>query len=332
MTSIQLSHGGGGVEMNELLHSLFYKYFSNETLLKAEDAAVLEVNGKIAYTTDSYTVSPIVFKGGNIGTIAVAGTLNDIAMMGAKPLYLSAGFMIEEGLDYETLELIVKSMADELSHTEAKIVCGDTKVVPKGAVDKIFINTSGIGIVEYEGISAHNISDSDAIIVSNEVGKHGATIFAHREGVESSENLKSDCAVLYPAIKELLASGVKVKALRDATRGGLSAVLNEWAEASNICLEIEESGIKVSDEVRGLCELFGFEPYDLANEGTFVIAVADEDKEKALKVLQENSLTTKASIIGEATTKKIGKVILKNPWGSTRYLELPKGELLPRIC
>lgn len=332
MKTIQLSHGGGGAEMNELLNSLFFKYFSNDILLKSEDAALLEVKNKIVFTTDSYTVSPIVFNGGNIGTIAVAGTLNDIAMMGARPLYLSAGFMIEEGLEYETLELIVKSMAEELAHTEAKIVCGDTKVVPKGAVDKIFINTSGIGEIEYEGISAHNISDGDTIIVSNEVGKHGATIFAHREGLETSQNLKSDCAVLYPAIKALTTSGIKIKAIRDATRGGLSAVLNEWADMSNVCLEIEEGQIALSDEVRGLCELFGFDPFDLANEGTFVLAVDSDDATKALDILRQNTLTQKASIIGVASSKKLGKVILKNPWGSSRYLELPKGELLPRIC
>jgi hydrogenase expression/formation protein HypE len=332
ITTVQLSHGGGGVEMNELLNGLFYKHFANDILLKAEDAAVFEIAGKIAYTTDSFTVSPIEFSGGNIGSLAIAGTLNDLSVMGAEPLYLSAGFMIEEGLAFETLERIVKTMADELAQSNAKIVCGDTKVVPKGAVDQIFINTSGVGQVRVDGISAHAIREGDAIIVSNNIGQHGATIFAHREGISMSGNLSSDCAVLEPAIKELLASGVEIHAMRDATRGGLAAVLNEWAVASEVCIEIDERDIPVSDEVRGVCELFGFEPYDFANEGTFVLALPASETDKALATLKANGITAHSAKIGNVTMRKPSKVVLNTPWGSARYLELPKGELLPRIC
>ncbi len=329
---IQLSHGGGGEETNTLIHDLFYRYFSNDILIAAEDAAVLEVKNKIAFTTDSFTVSPIFFNGGNIGKLAIAGTVNDLAMMGAKPVYLSSAFMIEEGFSFDDLETIVKSMADELNVSGAKIVCGDTKVVPKGAVDQIFINTSGIGEIKQEGISAKQLQEGDVIIVSGDVGRHGAAILMEREGLGITGDLKSDCATLWPAVKALLDANVSLSALRDATRGGLSAVLNEWAEQSNVCLEIEEASVPVDEAVQGICELFGFEAFDFANEGTFIIAVAEQDAALALEVLQSIDITQKASQIGRVTMKKNKKVILHSLYGSSRYLDLPKGELLPRIC
>ncbi len=268
-----LSHGGGGEESNQLICKLFFKHFDNEILLRDEDTAVLHIQNKIAFTNDSFTVSSIFFSGGNIAKLAIAGTVNDLAMMGAKPLYISCGFMIEEGLLYEELEMIVKTMAEELAVSGAKIVCGDTKVVPKGSVDNIFINTSGIGEVQASDISAHNL-----------------------EG------------------------------------GGLAAVLNEWAMTSDICIELEEQSILISDDVQGLCEIFGFEASDFANEGTFVLAVKSEYAQKTIELLHtfENSKT--AAIIGKVTRRKKQKVILNTAWGSSRYLDLPKGELLPRIC
>ncbi|MBN2869369.1 MAG: hydrogenase expression/formation protein HypE [Campylobacterales bacterium] len=330
MRRIQLSHGGGGEEMGALVRDLFYRHFGNEILLKSEDAAVLEVNGKIAFTTDSFTVSPIFFSGGDIGKIAVAGTVNDLAMMGARPLYLSCGFMIEEGLEVEVLERIVSSMAAELAVSGAAIVCGDTKVVPRGAVDKIFINTSGIGEIVCEGISAHALREGDLLLVSRDIGAHGAAILAAREGMELSSHPKSDCATLWPAVEALIQNGIAVRAMRDATRGGVSAVLNEWAAASQVCLEVEEEAVPVCDEVRGLCEMMGFEAVDLANEGTFVAAVDPADAQEALAVLRRSNPA--AAQIGTVTLHKQGRVILKTGWGSRRYLELPKGELLPRIC
>ncbi len=332
MNQIQLSHGGGGEETNSLINDLFYKYFNNEILIKAEDAAVLEVEKKIAFTTDSFTVSPIFFNGGNIGKLAIAGTVNDLAMMGAKPLYLSAGFIIEEGFAYSELETIVKTMAEELEVSGAKIVCGDTKVVPRGSVDQIFINTSGIGEIEREGISANNLHEGDVIIVSGDVGRHGAAILMEREGLGISGDLQSDCATLWPAVKALIDSDVTISALRDATRGGLSAVLNEWAKQSGVCLEIEEASVPVEDEVNGICELFGFEAFDFANEGTFIIAVPPLHAQLAIHALQKAAVSSKATIIGRVTMKKEGKVILHSLYGSSRYLDLPKGELLPRIC
>ena len=323
---ITLAYGGGGEETNKLINGLFYKYFSNPLLESAEDAAVVELNGKTAFTTDSFTVSPIFFNGGNIGKLAIAGTCNDLAMMGAKPEFLSCGFIIEEGLELEELEVIVKTMADELNKVGAKIVCGDTKVVPAGSVDKIFINTSGIGSVIKENISAHNLKEGDRIIVSRDIGRHGSVVMAHRYEVQT--DLNSDCKILWEEVKALIDAGIDIKALRDATRGGLSAVLNEWAIASNVAIEIEEEKIPISDEVVGLCEIFGFEPMDLANEGTFIVAVNENDANKAKEILKK--FNENAEIIG--VVKEGKKVILKSPWGSKRYIELPKGELLPRIC
>ena len=326
MKTITLSYGGGGEESNELISNLFYKHFSNPILEQAEDSAVLEVNSNIAFTTDSFTVSPIFFNGGDIGKLSIVGTCNDLAMIGAKPKYISCSFIIEEGFSYDELEKIVLSQKKELEKIDAKIVCGDTKVVPKGAVDKVFINTTGIGEIIYKGISAHNLETGDSVLVSRDIAKHGSVIMSHRYGVES--DIVSDCKLLWPEVEALIKNGIKIKALRDATRGGISAVLNEWSKASNVLIELEEDKIPIDDDVIGLCEIFGFEAMDLANEGTFILAVANEDKEKALLILKQ--FNKNASIIGEV--KEGNKVVLKSPYGSKRYIDLPKGELLPRIC
>ena len=283
--TITLAHGNGGAENNELITKVFYKAFKNDILSKSEDAAVIQ-NGTLAFSTDSFTVSPLFFNGANIGKLAVCGTCNDLAMMGAKPKYLTCSVIIEEGFEIRELEKIVKSMKEELEVNGAIIVSGDTKVVPKGAVDKIFINTTGIGEILYKGISSNNITENDLILVSRDIGAHGATIFAAREGMDLETSLKSDCASLYPQVKALIDSGIKITALRDATRGGVSAVLNEWAKQSDICIEIEEEKIPICDEVKGICEILGFEAMSLANEGTFVLAIPNEDALKALEVLQ----------------------------------------------
>ncbi|MDG6774150.1 hydrogenase expression/formation protein HypE [Thiomicrorhabdus sp. ZW0627] len=335
MKVVELSHGGGGAETQQLIQQLFYRHFANDVLLKSEDAAVLSLQGQTAFTTDSFTVSPLFFSGGNIGNLAIAGTLNDLSMMGAKPLYLSCAFIIEEGLPFDTLEKVVQSMADELQNSDAKIVCGDTKVVPRGAVDKLFINTSGIGEISTGQIvkpSAHNLQMGDAVIVSGDIGRHGAVVMAERESINLHGDFKSDCQVLWPAVKALLDAGLELHALRDATRGGLAALLNEWANSSEVCIEIEEEKIPVSESVRGLCELLGFEAYDFANEGTFAIALPCSQVEQALQVLSQFDFTQKAAVIGKVTDFQAGLVVLQTPWGSQRVLELPKGELLPRIC
>jgi hydrogenase expression/formation protein HypE len=303
--TITLAHGNGGAENNELITKVFYKAFKNDILSKSEDAAVIQ-NGTLAFSTDSFTVSPLFFNGANIGKLAICGTCNDLAMMGAKPKYLTCSVIIEEGFEIRELEKIVKSMKEELEVNGAIVVSGDTKVVPKGAVDKIFINTTGIGEILYKGISSNSITENDLILVSRDIGAHGATIFAAREGMDLDTSLKSDCASLYPQVKALIDSGIKITALRDATRGGVSAVLNEWAKQSDICIEIDEE--------------------------TFVLAIPNEDALKALEVLQTFEYSKTASIIGKVTQQYEQRVILNSQWGTKRFLDIPTGELLPRIC
>jgi hydrogenase expression/formation protein HypE len=327
--TIRLAHGNGGQENNELISNIFYKAFENDILAKSEDAAVIE-DGKLVFSTDSFTVDPLFFAGGDIGKLAVCGTCNDLAMMGAKPKYLTVSFIIEEGFEIPKLQTVVDSMKKELKNNDVIIVSGDTKVVPKGSVDKLFVNTTGIGQVLQSGISSNNISDDDVIIVSGDIGRHGAVIFASREGIELQSNLQSDCKSLYPIVKDLIDNDISITALRDATRGGLSAVLNEWANQSNISIEVQEDKIPVCDEVMGLCEILGFEAASLANEGTFVLAIKKDDANKALEILKKYNQS--ASIIGTVNNNQQKKVILKSAWGTSRYLESPTGELLPRIC
>lgn len=326
---VTLAHGNGGEENNALIRKIFYKHFENEILSRSEDAAVIE-EGRLAFTTDSFTVSPLFFPGGNIGKLAICGTCNDLAMMGAKPKYLSCSVIIEEGFDMELLERITISMKEELAKNGAMIISGDTKVVPKGSVDQLFINTTGIGEITFSGISSSALKEGMTILVSRDVGAHGATIFAAREGITMQSNLETDCDSLYPSVKALLDAGIKPVALRDATRGGVAAVLNEWATASNVSIEVEEANVPVRDEVTGLCELLGFEAMVLANEGTFVLCVEASEATEALKVLQ--AIHPNAAIIGTVSNAHIGKVVLNSSWGTKRFLDLPTGEILPRIC
>ncbi|GGI87017.1 hydrogenase expression/formation protein HypE [Shewanella gelidii] len=330
--TVQLSHGGGGKEMNLLIKKIFFKAFDNPILQSEEDAAALHFNGPTAFTTDSFTVAPLFFAGGDIGKLAVAGTVNDLAMMGAQPEYLSCSFIIEEGFPVDDLTTIVNSMASELEKSGAKVVCGDTKVVPKGCADGLFINTSGVGHIKTQGISVKSLAKDDAIIVSRDVGRHGAAILMAREGLTLESDLTSDCATLWPAMDALMQAGIPIHAARDATRGGLSAVLNEWVQASNVGISVHEKHIPVCDEVKGLCELYGFEPYDLANEGTFILAVPKDVAEKALEIIQQFDFSANAAIVGDVDEERRGKVVLVTPWGSSRYLDVPQGELLPRIC
>jgi hydrogenase expression/formation protein HypE len=327
--TITLAQGNGGEENNELIKKVFYKAFKNEILERSEDAAVI---GNLAMSTDSFTVSPLFFAGADIGKLAVCGTCNDLAMMGAKPAYLTCSVIIEEGFEVESLERIVESMRSELAINGAVVVSGDTKVVPKGSVDKIFINTTGLGEIVQAGISSNNVSEEDVILINRDIGCHGATIFAAREGMEMSSTLKSDCNSLYPQVKALMDGGIKITAMRDATRGGVAAVLNEWARQSNVCIEVEEEKIPVSDEVKGICEMLGFEATALANEGTFVLAIHKDHALQALEILKGFEVCAMASVVGEVTQKYPQKVILKSPWGTSRFLETPNGELLPRIC
>ncbi|QOY52783.1 hydrogenase expression/formation protein HypE [Candidatus Sulfurimonas baltica] len=329
--TITLAQGNGGEENNELISKVFYKAFKNDILEKSEDAAIIH-NGELAFSTDSFTVSPLFFAGADIGKLAVCGTCNDLAMMGAKPKYLTCSVIIEEGFSTSELEIIVSSMKKELEVNGAIVVSGDTKVVPRGSVDKIFINTTGIGEVIKKGISSNNITQDDLIIVNRDIGCHGATIFSAREGIEMSSSLKSDCESLFAQVKALIDANINITAMRDATRGGVSAVLNEWSKQSNICIEVQEDKIPVSDEVVGICEMLGFEATALANEGTFVLAINKEDAQKAVEILKTFQNCSNATIIGKVTDRHLKRVILNSSFGTSRFLETPSGELLPRIC
>ena len=329
--TVTLAQGNGGEENNELITKVFYKAFENEILERSEDAAVIH-GGELAFSTDSFTVSPLFFNGGDIGKLSICGTCNDLAMMGAKPKYLTCSVIIEDGFELESLECIVASMKHELEINGATVVSGDTKVVPRGSVDKIFINTTGIGEIIKGDVSSNNITHDDVILVNRDIGCHGAAIFAAREGIEMSSTLKSDCNSLFPQVKALLDANIAITAMRDATRGGVAAVLNEWAKQSNVCIEVIEESIPVSDEVGGICEMLGFEATVLANEGTFVLAVQKEDAARAVEILKSFDMCTKASMIGSVTSVHPQKVVLKSEWGTSRFLETPNGELLPRIC
>ncbi len=324
MKNISLAHGGGGEEMNELLTKLF-KIFDNEILNANNDAAIL---GNLALSTDSFVLSPIFLdEEVNIGKLCVCGSINDVLMVGAKPKYLSLGLILEEGFELEKLERILKSIKEECEKCGVMLVCGDTKVVPKGKADEIYINTTALGEIISKKESK-NIKAGLSILLSGDIGRHGASVLIKRNELEA--DIKSDCKALNKEVLELLEKDIKVVAMRDATHGGLSAVLNEWAKQSGNDLLIFEEKIIVQDEVLGLCELFGYEAYELANEGTFILCVEKEDELKALEILKKYNVN--ASIIGEVLEEKKARVILQNAYGAKRFLESPKGELLPRIC
>ncbi|WP_096028224.1 hydrogenase expression/formation protein HypE [Campylobacter lanienae] len=327
MKKILLAHGGGGQEMNELINGLIFRIFDNEILAQSNDSAILNLSGKLAFSTDSFVVSPTKFPGGDIGKIAVCGTINDLAMVGAKPRYISCALIIEEGLGIDELKEILNSMKSTADEAGVSIVCGDTKVVSKGSCDKIFINTSGIGEIIKES-RVENLKSGAKILLSGDVGRHGAVILANRN--ELNLDLQSDCKPLNNVVEALLNANIAPLAMRDATRGGLSAVLNEWAKACGRDIKISEDSIAVSDEVMGICEILGFEPYELANEGTFVLAVEPQDEMKALEILKK--FDPKSNSIGEILDSNKANVIIQNSYGASRFMEPPKGELLPRIC
>jgi len=333
---ILLNHGSGGKMTHELISSLFMKYFDNPVLRAQTDSAILNIDSRlIAFTTDSYVVSPVFFPGGNIGKLAVCGTVNDLAVSGAKPLYLSCGFIIEEGLPFSELEDIVKTMAAEAASAGVLIVTGDTKVVNKGSCDKIFINTAGIGRLDEnrKDISTgKGIIPGDKIIVNGCVGNHGAAILCARNSVEYYSGILSDCASLNTMIENVLQISKKVKFMRDATRGGLGTVLCELAEKKEFGVDLTESEIPLDESVRGLCEIFGYDPLFMANEGKVVIVVASEDAAKVLETLQASETGKDAAVIGEISSTHQGLVVMITGIGGSRLIDMPAGEQLPRIC
>lgn len=331
---ILLSHGSGGKQTNSLISDLFFKYFNNSILNEMNDAAQLTLGGnRIAFTTDSFVVNPIFFNGGNIGKLAVCGTVNDIAVSGAKPLFLSSAFIIEEGFEISKLEEIVKSMAEEAEKAGVKIVAGDTKVVEKGSADGVFINTTGIGLIKEDiNIKASNAKPGDVVIVNGTLGDHGITIMCERNGLGFEGDIKSDCASLNGLIECMLEACTDIHVLRDATRGGIAAVLNEIAQASNVSIKINENSIPVSDEISGVCELLGLDPLYIANEGKLCAFVPEQYADKVLEAMKDHPLGVNSSIIGKVVEGNNNKVYIDTIVGGQRIVDMPSGQQLPRIC
>lgn len=335
MEIITLSHGSGGKATNKLINNLFYKYFNNEILLQKNDSSVLPfINGRIAMSTDSFVINPIFFEGGDIGKLAICGTINDICMSGAKPLYISVGFIIEEGLPINDLEKIVQSMSKTAKEAGIKIVTGDTKVVEKGSCDKIYINTTGIGVVESNNtyLSGDNVKDGDMIIISGTLGDHGMCIMNKRENLGFESSIKSDCCLLNKLIEDILSVSNKVKVLRDPTRGGLATTLNEIIEHSNISMEIEEDFIPVKPEVAAMCEILGLDPLFIANEGKLVVIVDESDVNNVLNIMKNNPVGKNSVLLGKAIDDGKNKLYLKTNIGGRRIVNMPEGEMLVRIC
>jgi len=331
---VLLGHGSGGGLSHELIEGLFVRYFANPLLLPLEDATVFRFpQGRIAFTTDSYVVKPLFFPGGDIGRLAVCGTVNDLSMRGAQPLYLSAGFIIEEGFPVSDLERIVASMATAAKEAGVSIVCGDTKVVERRAADGLYINTAGVGVVA-EGISVsiRNAKPGDAVIVSGTMGDHGVCVLSQRKSLHFRSPLQSDAAPLNGLARAVLEASGEVHAMRDPTRGGLATTLKEIATGSSVGIEVEEEQIPVSDAVRGACEMLGLDHLYLANEGKLVAVVAASDASSVLEAMRQDPHGRDASLIGRITADHPAMVTIRNPFGARRILEMLASDQFPRIC
>jgi len=349
-THITLAHGSGGRAMHDLIEGLFLDYFRNPLLERLEDQAVFDIaanaptsNGhastRLAYSTDSYVVSPVFFPGGDIGKLAINGTVNDLAMSGARPLYLSSGFILEEGFAIDDLKKILASMRDAAAEAGVTVVTGDTKVVQKGSADKIFINTSGIGIVEAPlNLSASRAQPGDKVLLSGMLGDHGTTIMIARGELELETDIESDCAPLNSLVAEMIDEASKLNALaglhclRDPTRGGLATTLNEIALSAEVCIEIKEELIPVREEVKGACEILGLDPLYVANEGKLVAIVSADLAEPLVSRMKQHRYGADACIIGEVKNEPQGIVSMRTGFGGTRIVDMLVGEQLPRIC
>jgi hydrogenase expression/formation protein HypE len=330
---ILLAHGSGGRLAHDLVEKSFVRALANPLLDRLDDSAVFDLSGKLAFTTDSYVVSPIFFPGGDIGKLAVCGTVNDLATSGAKPLYLSLSFIIEEGLSLSELEKIVASVQKAVTEAGVKIVTGDTKVVTRGSADKLFINTAGVGLIpEGVDISGANAKPGDKVLLSGTIGDHGIAVVSKREGLSFATKLKSDCAPLGDLVADMLKASPNIHALRDPTRGGLATSLNELARQSKVSIRIEEKEIPVREEVLAACEMLGFDPLYVANEGKMIAIVPPGDADSVLKAMRKNKYGKKAAIIGEVMAGNPGRVVMKTVLGSSRIVDMMVGDLLPRIC
>ena len=333
---ILLGHGSGGKLSHDLIDELFAKHFSNPVLDQQTDSAVLDINtSKLSFTTDSFVVDPIFFPGGNIGNLAIAGTVNDLAVSGAVPKYLSCGFIIEEGFPIEELETIVKSMASDAKEAGIHIVTGDTKVVDRGKCDKVFINTSGVGEIASNRLSisfGEGIKPGDKIIINGSIGDHGMAVMAARNELNIQTHIESDCAPLNNMIEQVLNSSSGVRFMRDATRGGLGTVLSELVSKNEFGIEVYEDKLVVNENVRGLCELLGFDPLYVANEGKVVMIVNSDEADNVLNTIKESPYGKEASIIGEISSDHAGMAWLNTSVGGKRVIDMLSGQQLPRIC
>ncbi|HZT22754.1 MAG TPA: hydrogenase expression/formation protein HypE [Verrucomicrobiae bacterium] len=329
-----MAHGGGGRLMHQLLEEVFGKAFGNPILNTRHDSALFKVPcGRLAMTTDSYVVRPLFFPGGDIGSLAVHGTVNDLAMSGARPVYLSTAFIIEEGLPLETLWRVVCSMRQAAQTCGVQIITGDTKVVDKGKGDGLFLNTTGIGLLEPElNIAPQKVQPSDTVLVSGDLGRHGMAIMAAREGLQFESAIESDSAPVHEPVRALVEAGIQIHCLRDLTRGGLASALNEIAASANVKIAVEEKSIPVREDVHAACEMLGLDPLHVANEGRFVAFIARSDADRALKILRAHTVSAGAVRIGEVVEGSGPRVTLRSAIGVERILDMPSGEQLPRIC
>ncbi|MBI4403012.1 MAG: hydrogenase expression/formation protein HypE [Deltaproteobacteria bacterium] len=332
-STVLLSHGGGGKHMRELVENIIVKAFDNPTLRSLHDGAVIkEKNARFAFTTDSYVISPLVFRGGDIGSLSVHGTINDLAMCGAKPLYLSCAFILEEGFPFTLFQKIIQSMQQAAMACDVTIVTGDTKVVERGKADGLYINTAGIGILEHSfDISPKSIQIGDAVILSGDIGRHGIAIMAEREGLSFDCPIESDSAPLWKPVRELFQERLSIHCLRDLTRGGLASALVELASSSGLSIHTEEKAIPVKEEVAGACEILGFDPIYVANEGRFVAFVSKSEADRTVDILRKFPMCENACLIGYVGERG-GKVFMKSKIGGERIVDMLSGEQLPRIC
>ena len=330
---ILMAHGSGGKLAHGLVEGVFVDALDNPLLAKLDDSAVFDVSGRLAFTTDSYVVTPIFFPGGDIGRLAVCGTVNDLAMSGARPLYLSLSFIIEEGLSKKALEAVVASVKETAVEAGVAIVTGDTKVVDRGSADKLYVNTAGVGtIAQNVDISGANARPGDKILLSGPIGDHGIAVMSKREGLSFSTQLTSDCAPLNRLVASMLKAGSTIHCLRDPTRGGLATTLNEFAQQSRVKILIEEERIPVREEVLAACEMLGFDPLYVANEGKLVAVVAAADAQRVLEAMRKDRYAAQTEIIGEVVEGEPGRVVMKTHLGTTRIVDMLTGDLLPRIC
>jgi hydrogenase expression/formation protein HypE len=331
--AILLAHGAGGRLMSDLIERVFLSRFSGPDARVGDDSALLFLSNKLAFTTDAYVVEPLFFPGGDIGRLAIFGTVNDLATAGARPLWLSASFILEEGLEVSTVEAVAGSMADAAREAGVRVVTGDTKVVPRGAADKMFVSTAGVGtLLRPWPVSGAGAREGDAVIINGPIADHGIAVLSQREGLRFESDIRSDCAPLAKLVEAAMDASDQVHAMRDPTRGGAASALNDLAGQSGVCIEIDEQAVPVRDSVRAACEMLGLDPLVVANEGKMIMICAQRDARNVVEAVKKVPQGTEAAIIGRVLAEPAGQVRARTALGTSRIIDKPVGELLPRIC